>query len=312
MGTTLTGKQIQATYDGLLKTTDNAAISGTLKRINDGLGNPCPLYLSATEVAIDNGSFVVDTDTFVVDQTNNRVGIGTVAPQQGLHLAAGYNLRIDSALYDVNNSPGSAGLVLSSTGSGVDWIPTMDNFRVSADAGPIVSLTDNMALSVFGTNGISTTTALASNLTIEGTDFSTFRQVDELSAFSLSSANPVTYNYIPMTGLTVSTSLSEINAKVMPYAGRVRKIIMSNVPGGSLPSGTTTVTFRVIKNSGIAYTSSPIAVVGPGGGQYAILDLGDSDATFSAADVISIGFITDGIWQKCGVTTVYEYTNTLI
>lgn len=312
MGTTLTGKQIQATYDGLLKTTDNAAIDGTLKRINDGLGNPCPLYLSATEVAIDSGSFVVDTDTFVVDQVNNRVGIGTVAPQQGLHLASGYNLRLDSALYDGNNSPGSAGLVLSSTGSGVDWIPTMDNFRVSGDAGPIVSLQDNMVLSVFGTKGITTTTALSSNITIEGTDFSTFRQVDEFSGFTHSTANPSVHNYAPLIGLTVSTVPSEINAKVMPYAGRVRKIIMSNVPGGSLPSGGSTATIRVVKNSSILYTSSPLTIQGPGGGQYVILDLGDNDATFAAADVINFSFVTDSVWQKVGMTFVFEYTNTLI
>lgn len=312
MGTTLTGKQINLTYDGLLKTSDNAAIDGNLKRINDGLGNPCPLHLSATEVAIDSGSFVVDTDTFVVDQVNDRVGIGTLTPQQGLHLASGYNLKLDSALYDVNNSPGSTGLVLSSTGAGVDWIPTMDNFRVSADSGPIVSISDNMALSIFGTNGITTTSALASNLTIEGTDFSTFRQVDETSAFVHSTANPATYNYIPMTGTTLKTVLDETNAKVMPYAGRVRKIVMSNVPGGTLPSGSGNVTFQVIKNAGLIYTSSATAILGPGGGQYIAIDLGDSDATFSAADVMSFGFISDQDFQKTAVTIVFEYTNTLI
>ena len=39
MGTTLTGTQIQNTYDGLIKTTDNTAISATTKLISDGLGN---------------------------------------------------------------------------------------------------------------------------------------------------------------------------------------------------------------------------------------------------------------------------------
>jgi hypothetical protein len=39
MGTTLTGTQIQNTYDGLIKTTDNTAITATTKLISDGLGN---------------------------------------------------------------------------------------------------------------------------------------------------------------------------------------------------------------------------------------------------------------------------------
>ena len=39
MGTTLTGTQINNTYDGLIKTTDNTAITATTKLISDGLGN---------------------------------------------------------------------------------------------------------------------------------------------------------------------------------------------------------------------------------------------------------------------------------
>lgn len=308
MGATLTGTKIQDTYSGLLKTSDSAAIGGTLKRINDGLGNPCPLYLSSTSVVVDSGSFVVDTDTFVVDQANNRVGVGTASPQQQFHVVGA--ARFDGAIYDGNNSPGSAGLVLSSTGSGTDWISTMDNFRVSANSGPILSLTDNMALSLLGSNGITTTSAFASSVTIEGTDFSEFRQVDLLSAFSHPSPNISVYNYIPFSGSSLSTSLGTTNTKVAPYAGRVRKIYMKNVPGGSTPTGTT-ITLRIIKNSGVLYTSSAISV-SAGVGQYAELSLGDSDATFAAGDTLSIGFITDGAWRNVGITTVFEYTNSLI
>lgn len=309
MGATLTGTKIQDTYSGLLKTSDSAAIGGTLKRINDGLGNPCPLYLSSTSVVIDAGSFVVDTDTFVVDQVNNRVGIGTASPQQQLHVVGA--ARFDGAIYDGNNSPGSAGLVLSSTGSGTDWISTMDNWRFLGDSGPIISVPDNQAVSYLGTNGISTISASAASLTIQGTDFSTFRQVDLLSAFAHASANPSTYNYMPFSGSTLSTSLGTTNTKVAPYAGRVRKIYMKNVPGGSTPTGTTSITFRIIKNSGVLYTSSAI-LVSAGVGQYAELNLGDSDATFAEGDTLSVGFITNGTWRNTGVTIVFEHTNSLI
>ena len=42
MGTTLTGKNISASYLGLLKSTDNLAIGGTKKIITDGAGNDLP------------------------------------------------------------------------------------------------------------------------------------------------------------------------------------------------------------------------------------------------------------------------------
>ena len=52
MGTSLTGKNISASYLGLLKTTDNAVIGGTAKIITDGNGNDSPLYLSTTALGI--------------------------------------------------------------------------------------------------------------------------------------------------------------------------------------------------------------------------------------------------------------------
>lgn len=39
MGTTLTGTQINNTYDGLIKVTDNGPIGATPKLLTDGLGN---------------------------------------------------------------------------------------------------------------------------------------------------------------------------------------------------------------------------------------------------------------------------------
>ena len=62
MGTTLTGKIVAETYDSLLKVTDNNVITGTKKRITDGLGNDTPLLLSSTDVQID-GNFLLPGTT---------------------------------------------------------------------------------------------------------------------------------------------------------------------------------------------------------------------------------------------------------
>ena len=46
----LTNKQISQTYDGLIKTNDEQPISGTLKTLQDGVGNNLPMQVSTTGV----------------------------------------------------------------------------------------------------------------------------------------------------------------------------------------------------------------------------------------------------------------------
>jgi hypothetical protein len=53
MGVTLTGKVIKDTYDGILKFEDNQALSSSLRRITDGLGNDTSMKLSS-----DSASFL--------------------------------------------------------------------------------------------------------------------------------------------------------------------------------------------------------------------------------------------------------------
>jgi hypothetical protein len=52
MGSTLFGQQINTTYEGLIKTSDNAAISGTSKYLSDGLGNNLPIAVNTSNVGI--------------------------------------------------------------------------------------------------------------------------------------------------------------------------------------------------------------------------------------------------------------------
>jgi len=85
MGTTLTSKRIKDTYSGLLKTTDNAVIDGTLRKVTDGQGNDSAMSISTTDVRIDG------------------------------------DLELDGGLRDVNGSLGSVGQTLKSNGSGVVW-----------------------------------------------------------------------------------------------------------------------------------------------------------------------------------------------
>ncbi len=56
MGTTLEGKQINQTYQGLLKTTDNNEVGSSAKEITDGKGN-------GTGVTLDNSGNLVANAT---------------------------------------------------------------------------------------------------------------------------------------------------------------------------------------------------------------------------------------------------------
>jgi hypothetical protein len=56
MGTSLNGLTPASTYQGLIKTTDNAAISGTAKFLSDGLGNDSVLALSTARVGVGTAS----------------------------------------------------------------------------------------------------------------------------------------------------------------------------------------------------------------------------------------------------------------
>jgi hypothetical protein len=50
MGTPLTSATVATTYQALLKVGDNTAISSSLKRISDGLGNDLPLYIKSNSI----------------------------------------------------------------------------------------------------------------------------------------------------------------------------------------------------------------------------------------------------------------------
>ena len=51
---------------------------------------------------------------------NTNLGVGTITPSERLHVSG--NVRVTGAYYDSNNEAGTSGQVLTSTGSGTDWV----------------------------------------------------------------------------------------------------------------------------------------------------------------------------------------------
>ena len=71
-----------------------------------------------------NNDFSAATDLFY-DSSNKRVGIGTSAPTQQLHLQG--SLRITGNIHDENNVVGVANSILIATGTGISWTSSVSS-----------------------------------------------------------------------------------------------------------------------------------------------------------------------------------------
>ena len=116
MGTTLTGKNISASYLGLLKTTDNAVIGGTAKIITDGNGNDSPLYLSTSAVGIGIASPTLKLEVSgnaEIDGINIGKGNNSIATNTAIGVNA---LNVNSALGNLNTAIGYSAMASNSDG----------------------------------------------------------------------------------------------------------------------------------------------------------------------------------------------------
>ena len=143
----LTGNQIKNSYDGLIKTTDNAAIGAVEKEITDGLGNVSNLKIGTTSSSFTGtldltGATVtglpdVDTtytvgsvqdglnaDIKLTDQLGNQSKVTLVAGTNITLTNSGNDLTIDAA-----GGGGAAGLV---SGTGTDAMISASTLTTTA------------------------------------------------------------------------------------------------------------------------------------------------------------------------------------
>mgnify|MGYP003123688356 CR=1 FL=1 len=97
MGTTLTGKRVQNTYDSLLKIGDNDNLTGTPKRVGDGLGNDSPIFLSTTKIGVGV------TPTYQL-QTSGEAKIGSNLIVGGNLTVNGTTTIIDSTVIAIGDN----------------------------------------------------------------------------------------------------------------------------------------------------------------------------------------------------------------
>lgn len=128
---TLTGNEIQNTYQGLLKTSDNAIIGSSLKQITDGLGNSTSLFVSTDKLEVSGSISQVDLglSTFIGyqagandDLSNNAncfIGYNSGRDNQtgGSNVSAGFSSFMSNTTGNNNTSMGYASLYGNTTGT---------------------------------------------------------------------------------------------------------------------------------------------------------------------------------------------------
>ena len=138
---TLTGNQIKNSYDGLIKTTDNAALPVNGKAvITDGVGNPSVLELGQQEASITNATLYSGAATIGSDPINDQfVYAGTQdfsgatvtgLPDSGVQsVVAGTNVTVD------NTDP--ANPIVNAAASGVTSIIAGGGISVDQATGDV-------------------------------------------------------------------------------------------------------------------------------------------------------------------------------
>lgn len=96
---TLNGQQIDTTYPGLLKTNDEAAVTGTLKGLEDGVGTTLPIEISTTGVNFTGTVTGDNNTTYDLASAQNASDVdvtltGSDATTDTVKLVAGTNITL--------------------------------------------------------------------------------------------------------------------------------------------------------------------------------------------------------------------------
>ena len=161
MGTPLTGSTVASTYTALLKTTDNAVLTASLRTISDGGGNDSALQISSAGVA--------STGTLAVTGATN---LSSLTTSGNATIGGNLNVTGNTTLTGNLSVPGT----LSSTG---DFAVNTNKFNVTASSGNtsvagtlgVTGATNLSSLSTSGAATVGTTLGVTGNFAVNSTQF---------------------------------------------------------------------------------------------------------------------------------------------
>jgi hypothetical protein len=192
MGTPLTGSTVASTYTSLLKTTDNAALTASLRTISDGNGNDSALQISSAGVASTGTLAVTGAASLSSLSTSGNITVGgnlvvtgTTTLSAGLSvpgtLSCTGNFSVNTNKFTVDATSGNASVLgtLGVTGatslsslstSGAATVGTTlgvtGNFEVGAAKFTVAAASGNTA--VAGTLDVAGNTTLSGDLAVNG------------------------------------------------------------------------------------------------------------------------------------------------
>ena len=246
--------------------------------------------LPTGKIWVGDGNTIV-SDVIYLDETNDRMGIGTTNPQEKVHLSGSSSVRLEIESTD------STVAALKLTNTACSYASFVNNTAA------LMTYDYNAAsirttLLVNGYFGIGTTNP-GEKLEVNGSVKATastdaykgyIKQTIATIANEKAVGGSADYNLIPYNTLTTTTSNQYYNRMVAAYDGRIKKVYIRNT-GGNTPNATVVNLKKQINNvtSGTPYSAT---VTGSGSGMSAYYDFANNDFTFNAGDTFGILYQT--------------------
>ena len=145
---TLSGNAIKDSYQGLLKTSDNAAVSSSLKTIQDGLGNDTGMSLSTTtlraaSLEINSPIRSGSANVLVWDSSTKSVGFRTLPTFETVTTTV---TGATDPTVTITDSASNSTAIVFSGGSGVDVDQSSNTITFSTPVNQQTTVTGAVSL----------------------------------------------------------------------------------------------------------------------------------------------------------------------
>ena len=226
MGNPLTGSTVASTYTSILKTTDNATISGSLKTVTDGAGTDSALQVS--------NAGVKSTGTFDVTGATNLSGNATVGGTLGVTGATTL-----SSTLNVTGATTLGALTMTGNLSVPGTLSSTGNFAVNTNKFTVDASNGNTA--VAGTLGVTGATSLSSVSTSGAATVGTTPGVTGDFA--------VATNKLTVAAATGNTAVAGTLGAAGDFAVATNKFTVAAATGNTAVAGTLTSTGDLTANA---------------------------------------------------------------